>query len=79
MTRCKHLMRSGYSATTLPPQATRVKGDLYRSAHFAGFCSFGPDLLDDAVASANQRALERVANLGEQVEWLKLQREEVLH
>jgi hypothetical protein len=53
--------------------------DPYRSAHCAGSFFFGLDLLDDAVASANQRALERVANLGDQVEWLKLQREEVLH
>ena len=47
--------------------------------HCAGSCFFELDLLDDAVASANQRALERVANLGEEVERLKLQREEVLH
>ena len=79
MTCCKHLMLSGYSATTPPHPAIRVKVDPYRSAHCAGSCFFGLDLLDDAVASANQRALERVANLGEQVERLKLQREEVLH
>ena len=65
-------MRSGYSATTPPHPATRVKVDLCRSVHFAGLCSFEADLLVDAVASANQRALERVANLGEQVERLKL-------
>ena len=72
MPRCKHLMRSGYSATTPLTQSIRVKGDLYRSAHFAGFCCFGPGLLDDAVASARYRALERVANLSEQVERLQL-------
>ena len=79
MTRCQYLMRSGYSATTPPHPAIRVKVDPYRSLHCAGSCFFELDLLDDAVASANQRALERVANLGEEVERLKLQREEVLH
>lgn len=72
-------MRSGFSATTPPPQATRVKVDLCHSVHFAGLCSFEVDLLVDAVASASQRTLERVANFGEQVERLKLQRQEVLH
>jgi hypothetical protein len=72
-------MRSGFLATTPPPRATHVKADLYRLARFAGFCSSELGLLVDAVASASYRALERVANLGEQVEWLKLQREEVLH
>ena len=72
-------MRSGCLATTPPPRATHVKADLCHSAHFAGFCSSELGLLVDAVASASQRALERVANFGEQVERLKLQREEVLH
>ena len=72
-------MRSGSLATTPPPPTIRVKVDLYRSAHCAGSYCFGLDLLDEAVASASQRALERVANLGEEVERLKFHRKEVLH
>ncbi len=79
MARHTRLMRSGCSATTQPHQTTHVKADLCRSAHYAGLCSSELGLLDDAVASANYRALERVANLGEEVERLKLHREEVLH
>ena len=62
-----------------PPQMTRVKAALFRSTRYAGFCSSALGRQDDAVPSASESALERVANLGEQVEWLKLQREEVLH
>ena len=72
MARHTRLMRSGYSATTAPHLTTHVKAGLCHSAHYAGLCSSELGLLDDAVASANYRALERVANLGEEVERLKL-------
>ena len=72
-------MRSGYSVITPPPRTTHVKADPCHSAHYAGLRSFGLGRLVDAVASASQRALERVPDLGKQVERLELQREEVLH
>jgi hypothetical protein len=61
-----------------PPQVTHVTVDPSHSAPFGALLSSALDPLGGAASCAKASPLKRVADLGEQVERLKFQWEEVL-